>query len=211
MATIFRPIALATLLVALVTGYAGDAAAQNLTIPAPPTKDIVIYNNSPGYTIYPMLQIGMKIGNPDLWMQAQLVSFFPDKNPYPPFPTTFVYRAYVNPTNGIPPGGSVEIKVPFYTQLTQVTVASYQNPPPVPPVLSSNPPDFPATTCVPPTPPIFKTPNLGTAGQGIVYLWNKCTSSSSDTTATCTAIRRERDFFNTNTCPAAGCSRARTR
>jgi hypothetical protein len=406
MLAFFRALGLA----ALVVGAAGAAAAQNLTIPAPLTKNIVVYNNS-ARTIYPVLSIGIKLGNPDLWLQAQFVREFPKKNPYPPFPTTLVYRAYVNSTKGIPPGGSVEITVPFYSQLKEVTganigevndqfidwwnaarvflfdgataldaakitdganlnggdhrptpikflagaakptcsagktvcepieflsyridapsgvpfelqeytfasaegppthprpakimpewvnynissldsvylpvavgpltrrdvpyvgstatvatfnanlktfaenganwpyylpvyfasakdfppptyptvygagcsmkpfpstkaylrpklpgtfnllVGSYLNPPPTPPVLSSNPPKFPLTTCVPSPPPPFKTPKLGTEGQRVLDLWHKCTESTKVTSATCKDIRVVDDFFRLN-------------
>jgi hypothetical protein len=396
------------LAVSLLTFLGGGiAAAQNLPVPAPPTKKLVIYNDSAAHTIYPVLHIGIKEGNPDLWMQAQLVNDFPNKDPYPPFPTTLVYRAYINPKDGIPPKHSVEITVPFYSQLKQVTAdnigvgndqfidwwnaarvylfdgataldagkifdgtnkdgsthrptpikflasaamptcssdnttcepieflsyrtdppfgvpfelqeytfasaegppthprpakimlewvnynissldsvylpvavgpltdktvpyvgtaervadflaslrtfnesgnswpyylpvyftdkdkfptypvvggaacslkpfvrayilpklpgtfnlltASYSDPPTTPPVLSSNPPDFPLTTCVPATPPPFKTPKLGTLGQGVRDLWNRCTESNKDTGATCKEIRSVFNFFNTN-------------
>jgi len=100
----------------------GGAAAQ---VPAAPTKKIVIYNNSTNaepHTIYPVLSIGAKTGGAfDLWMQAQFVQDFPDKEPYPPFQTTLIYRAYINPDVGIPPRGHVTITVPFYTQLQEVT------------------------------------------------------------------------------------------
>jgi hypothetical protein len=403
MAKFLRPTCLALFLLAFAAGHAGIAAAQNLPIPAPPTKKLVIYNNSTTDTIYPFIAIGIKLGNPDLWMQAQFVSDFPDKNPYPPFPTTLVYRAYINATTGIPPEHSVTVTVPFYTQLKSVTkddigvdndqfidwwngarvylfdgatalkaakitdnapthvptpitpltgaalptctnsdgtacsvdlisyqidppfgvpfelqeytfasamgpplaprpakidltyvnynissldtvylpvavgpltdksvpyvggtedvatfqanlrtfntsgsawpyylpvyfddaskfptypvvygaacslkpfttayslpklpgtfnlfTLSYANPPPVPPVLSSNPPDFPLTTCVPATPPPFVTPKLGTLGQGALDLWTKCTASMSDNSDTCKEIRTVRDLFNTN-------------
>jgi hypothetical protein len=99
------------------------AVGQNLPVPAPPIKKITIVNNSAG-KIYPVLSIGIKLGNPDLWMQAQFVSDFPNKNPYPPFPTTLVYRAYINEKNGIPPKHSVQITVPFFTQLKQVTASN---------------------------------------------------------------------------------------
>ena len=400
---------LALSVLALVASHAGIAAAQSLPIPAPPAKEVLIYNDSATDTIYPVLSIGIKSGNPDLWMQAQFVSDFPDRDPYPPFPTTLVYRAYINEKNGIPPKRYVEITVPFYTQLKRVTaddigvnndqfidwwnaariylfdgptaldaaaitdgttadgkahrptpitylpnavvptcssdnstcepidflsytidppfgvpfelqeytfasaegppisprpakidlkwvnhnissldsvylpvavgpltnknvpyvgttedvakfrhhlrtfnasggewpyyipvyfddkdefpgypvvngaacslepkpgtkayslpklpgtfnllVGSYLNPPPVPPVLSSNPPDFPLTTCVPASPPVFKTPKLGKLGQSVLDLWNRCTTSAQDTSATCNEIRSVFDFFNTN-------------
>jgi hypothetical protein len=80
-----RRISLALFLLAFVPGI---AAAKTLSVPQPPTKKLVIYNDSTKNTIYPVISIGIKSGNPDLWMQAQFVSDFPNKDPYPPFPTT---------------------------------------------------------------------------------------------------------------------------
>jgi hypothetical protein len=121
MAAFSRSMRLVLFLLALVGGHAGVSVAQNLEINPAPVKYIAIYNNSP-VTIYPVLAIGIKSrDNPDLWMQAFFESVFPNKNPYPPFPTTLVYRAYINEDKGIPAGDSVTIQVPFYTQLKDVT------------------------------------------------------------------------------------------
>ena len=78
-----------------------------------------------------MVQKGATIGNPDLWMQAIFVQSgnfpnFAQKNPYPPFGTKLVSRAYINITNidnstGLKPDQSVTITVPFWTQLQEVT------------------------------------------------------------------------------------------
>ena len=116
----------------LVLGFAGSAAA---VVPnPPPDKKIVIVNNSSDKRVFfPMLQKGTTIGNPDLWMQAailqlQLRNFpiFAEKEPYPEFPTTLVYRAYIDITNtdsttGLQHDQSVTITVPFWTQLQEVT------------------------------------------------------------------------------------------
>ena len=116
----------------LVLGFAGSAAA---VVPnPPPDKKIVIVNNSSDKRVFfPMLQKGATIGNPDLWMQAailqlQLRNFpiFAEKEPYPEFPTTLVYRAYIDITNtdsttGLQHDQSVTITVPFWTQLQEVT------------------------------------------------------------------------------------------
>jgi hypothetical protein len=77
-------------------------------------------------------------------------------------------------------------------------VGSYLNPPPIPPVLSSNPPDFPLKTCVSSKPPPFKTPELGKLGQGVRNLWERCTKSTKDTSTNCTEIRTVFNFFNKN-------------
>ena len=40
-----------------------------------------------------------------------------DKNTLYPYPTTITNRFYINGLTGIPPGGSVTITLPLYTQL----------------------------------------------------------------------------------------------
>jgi hypothetical protein len=113
----------------LVLGFAGNAAA---VVPnQPPEKKIVIVNNSGKRVFFPMVQKGATVGNPDLWMQAIFVQSgnFPNfarKDPYPPFGTRLVSRAYIDITNkdnttGLQHDQSVTITVPFFTQLQQVT------------------------------------------------------------------------------------------
>ena len=112
-----------------VLGPIGNIAAQTLTVPAPPTKQIALYNNSQS-RIYAMIEVGRKrldanTVNTDLWMQAQLGVNSSDTYKQQ-FPTAVNYRAYINlPTTtdagGIPPGGSIVVDVPFYTQLKDVT------------------------------------------------------------------------------------------
>jgi hypothetical protein len=122
---------LISVLFLLVAGFAGNAAA---VVPnQPPEKKIVIVNNSDEgeRVFFPMVQKGATIGNPDLWMQAIFVQSgnfpnFAQKDPYPPFPTKLVSRAYINITNkdnttGLQPNQSVTITVPFWTQLQEVT------------------------------------------------------------------------------------------
>jgi hypothetical protein len=105
---------------AAVLGWAGECLAQT----AVPEMTIEIYNDScqptcqPGeipYNIYPVLSTGTS--TPDKWMQAilgvpsgQVADF--------PYPKTNQFRLYINPTgDGIPPGGSIVLKFPFYSQL----------------------------------------------------------------------------------------------
>jgi hypothetical protein len=133
--------AVASLMLPFVLGFADNAKAQNYTcINTPgPTLEIRIQNNSTDTTIYPVFDLGIKdpnLNSTDLWMQAQCQIKNPPNNDHNErsFPTTKVYRAYVNldsnipggddtPTGGIPPGKMVKITVPFYTQLrSDVTV-----------------------------------------------------------------------------------------
>lgn len=97
----------ATLLMLL--GHGGNAAAQ-----AVPTMTIKIYNDSDAYNIYPVLSTGTS--TPDQWMQAAFGVPRSElgNNPYP---KTNQFRLYINGLNGIPPGSSVTITVPLYSQL----------------------------------------------------------------------------------------------
>jgi len=118
MATIFRRHAmrLAMPLVLLAAGYVASAKAQT---PAPPTKQIVIYNNADkDTTIYPALWVGRmsNSANPDAWLQGYFTVADPSAQK---FNTTKVYLAFFNRRHGIAPGKSLTITVPFYTQLKQ--------------------------------------------------------------------------------------------
>jgi hypothetical protein len=102
---------LASILVMLVD-LAGTAAAQ---IPPPvcPSKEcskvITFYNNTPA-AIFPVVQAGFQ--NPDPWLQA----LFNDNTKT--YAETHYSRVYINPINGIPPGGRVSVTVPWYSELT---------------------------------------------------------------------------------------------
>jgi hypothetical protein len=125
---------LISVLFLLVLGFAGNAAA---VVPnQPPEKEIKIFNNSSDKRVFfPMVAAPKRAlvpePNPDLWMQAIFVQSgkfpnFAQKNPYPPFATTLVYRAYIDITNedkttGLQHDQSVTITVPFFTQLQEVT------------------------------------------------------------------------------------------
>src|SRR5262249_13482823 len=102
----------ASLLLMLV----GLAVIANAQIPPPvcPSKDcskvITFYNNTPT-AIFPVIQAGIQ--NPDPWLQA----LFNDNTKT--YAETHYSRAYINPVNGIPPGGHVSVTVPWYSQLSQ--------------------------------------------------------------------------------------------
>ena len=87
--------------------------------PSPRTvqvKTVKIKNNS-GVPIYVVLEtpkqdlLDENNRAHDRWLQAE---FQPTPGTYA---STYLYRAYVNPQNGIPNGGSVSVTLPFYTQL----------------------------------------------------------------------------------------------
>lgn len=124
-------------------GFAATAAAQQQEPPdpdrsclgrSPPTKEIRIKNNSPD-TIFPVISVpiydrnqapsgGKDNRSADLWMQAQCGITEQDADNRR-FNTTKVYRAYINlqggvGTTGVPPGSTVRITVPFWTQLKDV-------------------------------------------------------------------------------------------
>jgi hypothetical protein len=94
-------------------GYVSNANAQ---VAPPPTKEIVIYNDSPTETIYPMLQAPQQSvpTNPDVWLQGYFAVANTAKQT---FNTTQVYEAFFNKDHGIGPGKSITITVPFFTQL----------------------------------------------------------------------------------------------
>src|SRR5271167_3652468 len=107
------------LLSALAFGYGGASLAA-----AVPTMTVVIINNSceagacpSGQTaknIYPVLSMGPS--GKDLYMRA--IMNVPQNNTTALFPLASQMRFYINPAgNGIPPGGSITLTLPFYTQL----------------------------------------------------------------------------------------------
>ncbi|MBX3709796.1 MAG: hypothetical protein KIT56_06525 [Gammaproteobacteria bacterium] len=77
-----------------------------------PAKKVVIYNNS-NETIYPIIEAPILLFG-DAWLQAQFAQTDVDTNKYI---QTKIHRVYVNPIAGVQPGASVEITVPFYSQL----------------------------------------------------------------------------------------------
>lgn len=105
----------------LVVGGASKATAAviNCKSGIGPNSTIVIYNDSPGFNIYPVLFAGAPSAT-DQWMQGCFKVPFNQigNNPYP---RDSQYRMYVNccrsGQNGIPPGGSVTITLPFYSPL----------------------------------------------------------------------------------------------
>ena len=86
-----------------------------------PNMTVVIYNDDPIATIYPVLVAGAK-SDTDTWMQA-CFKVAQDQIGTNPYPRDAGYRMYINccdtNENGIPPGGSVTITLPFYSPLTR--------------------------------------------------------------------------------------------
>ena len=81
-----------------------------------PFQTIKIYNDTALVKIFAAFEVGL---NPDtdLWIQDICNVPDKDKNTLYPYPTTITNRFYINGTTGIPPGGSVTITLPLYTQL----------------------------------------------------------------------------------------------
>jgi hypothetical protein len=80
-----------------------------------PTMTIVIYNSSSQYSIYPVLSTGAH--SADNWMDAAFNIPQSQVGDHP-YPTPDTFRLYFNPTGtGIPPGGSITVTLPLYTQL----------------------------------------------------------------------------------------------
>jgi len=115
-------------LACLVFGGGSRAAAQviDCTNGSPgPNMTIEIFNNSSNFNIYPVLFAGAP-SDTDQWMQACFKIPYNKIEPTDnfPYPRASQYRMYVNccaaGENGIPPkGGSVTIKLPFYSPLVK--------------------------------------------------------------------------------------------
>ena len=133
--------ALAGLLALALVGFAGPrsaSAAPTATFDctnggAGPNLTLKIINNSSSYSIYPVVTAGARDDQPSLatgasqWMQACFrVSF--NNLASQRYPRDSQYRFYVNccgaDENGIPPGGSVVITLPFYSPLVQNIIAN---------------------------------------------------------------------------------------
>lgn len=120
-------------LACLVLGGGSRATAQviDCTNGSPgPNMTIVIYNNSTmsnnstAYNIYPVLFAGAP-SDTDQWMEACFKVPYNQIKPTNnfPYPRASQYRLYINccasGENGIPPGGSVTITLPFYSPLVE--------------------------------------------------------------------------------------------
>jgi hypothetical protein len=79
-----------------------------------PFQTIKIFNDT-AQQIFAELEVGLS--NPDLWIQDICNVPELNKNTLFPYPTTVTNRLYINGLTGIPPGGSVAITLPLYTQL----------------------------------------------------------------------------------------------
>ena len=95
----------------LILTSAVTASAQSV-----PTKTITFYNNSTDRTLYPVIQAPIMSGKDvrDLWLQAQ---FRVADVTTQIFNTSLLYKIFVNRGAGVPPGTSVTLTIPFYTQL----------------------------------------------------------------------------------------------
>jgi hypothetical protein len=122
-----RAVTLLSFLISLgFSNFVGSALSCDYTDPVP-CKKLRIYNNNPanGNSIYVFFESFIQDPNKaDLWMQAQFkvsdwVNFVSPRR----FVTTRLRRAYIQIGNdeGLAPGASVEITVPFYTQLLTTT------------------------------------------------------------------------------------------
>ena len=87
--------------------------------------------------------------------------------------------------------------------------------PPVPPDLTSNPANYKVkyvgNICNPsPPPPFVNPPNLGVAGKAFIDLWNKCTPSMMDISATCKDIRTVGKLFTDGYYSNTACKNPKT-
>jgi hypothetical protein len=118
-ASAFLVLAAAVLTAASLLSPFARAQVEGCDSPGPrkvQDKTVNIKNNS-GVPIYVVLETAKqdirdeKNRPHDRWLQAE---FQPTKGTYA---STYLYRAYVNPENGIPKDESVSVTLPFYTQL----------------------------------------------------------------------------------------------
>src|SRR5215475_2312074 len=115
----FLVLAAAVLIAASLLSPFARAQGGDCVSPSPrtvPEKIVKIKNNSevPIYVVLETAKQDLLDENKrphDRWLQA---AFQPTKGTYA---STYLYRAYVNPQNGIAKGATVSVKVPFYTQL----------------------------------------------------------------------------------------------
>jgi Protein of unknown function (DUF3553) len=93
------------------------------------------------------------------------------------------YFTTQNPTIPLskPPAGGKPYPQPQLPSTNTVYAESFRNPPPAPPVLSSD--------------TLSGIGVLGQVGQATLDLWNKCTSSTPTQSPTCTKIRQVNTFF----------------
>ncbi|MFL6796059.1 MAG: FG-GAP-like repeat-containing protein [Xanthobacteraceae bacterium] len=87
-----------------------------------PCKKIRIFNNSPG-PLYVIIESGER--PVDEWLQAQF-NVQPNE-PDRKYESSQVIRVYINGAQGIPPQGSAEITVPFYSRLSPGTDGTQAN------------------------------------------------------------------------------------
>jgi len=133
----WKQAALSGLLTLALIGFAGARSASAQVDPQPgvnclgagnpgPSMTIQFFNNSTDYNIFPLLLAGTQSKN-DEWMEA-CFRILANQFPPAPIPSTFYprfgqYRLYINccggGETGIPPGGSVELKLPLYSPLVQ--------------------------------------------------------------------------------------------
>jgi hypothetical protein len=133
--------ALAVLLALTLVLFAGARSASAAPSPtfdctnggAGPVLTLRIINNTTDYNIYPIVTAGGKDDQPTIatgasqWMQACFRVTF-NGLATQRYPRDSGYRIYVNccgaNENGIPPGGSVTITLPFYSPLVQNIIAN---------------------------------------------------------------------------------------
>ena len=94
----------------LLAGLAGTVNALPPPVcPGPDCRKVMTFYNNTTHPVFVVIQAGIQ--NPDPWLQA----VFNDNTRS--YAETHYSRAYINPVNGIPPGGHVSVTVPWYSEL----------------------------------------------------------------------------------------------
>jgi len=156
-------------------------------------------NNGDGWPYYVdnYFTTGTPSGFPPIFGQA--CSLAPFKTTMPP---QTLYRGIVVP-------GTANLIVESFRGIASSSGGTAL-PPPVPPILSSQPskyatlPDYSENQCVAPGPPGYTTPKLGITGQHVSDLWDLCIGNTNDTSVTCKDMRTVKKLFDDNY--TAGCA-----
>lgn len=103
---------------ALTDGSMAQQAPCGVEPATPPTPMMIkIFNDNDGQYIFPVLTMGHTAD--DIWLRA-IFKTPAANNAKCLYPRNKSFRIYINPTKGIPPGGSVILSLPLYTQMVPI-------------------------------------------------------------------------------------------
>jgi len=111
-------IAVLLFVLGLGLGCVAGANAQPTPPDTVPTMTIKVFNDDPTHYAFPVFTAAPHDKFDDVWLQAifKITKQQVDSQKFG-YHTKLSYRFYINPTNGIAPGGNVVLTIPLYTQL----------------------------------------------------------------------------------------------